>query len=154
MRNKNSKYRYEPRVRSTLCLPYWLFVIIPNCHYCIIYQEDNFYLIPTDKQYLLVSSKIIQLLALLRKIHTHHAVSLPCSDFSRPRHSTAGTRHGVCKLTPAVSRRPVGDMPRFGFFPTTTRSFTIGSSDFSGYTRTFTKNTALLEDSRGAARRM
>jgi hypothetical protein len=38
------------------------------------------------------------------------------SDFSRTRHSTAGTRHGMCELTSAVSWRPMGDLPRFGFF--------------------------------------
>jgi hypothetical protein len=43
----------------------------------------------------------------------------------------------------------VGDPPRFGFFPTAARSFTIDSSDFSGYTRTFTKGMALSEDGRG-----
>jgi hypothetical protein len=32
------------------------------------------------------------------------------------------------------------------FFPTTTRCFTIGSSDFSGYKRTFTRDTALSKD--------
>ena len=54
-----------------------------------------------------------------RPIHTRHAVLRPCrskSDFWRPRHSTAGARHGVCELQSAVSRRPVGDLPRFGFF--------------------------------------
>ena len=47
------------------------------------------------------------------------AVLRPCrseSDFSRPRHSTAGTRHVMCEWTSAVYRRPVGDLPRCGFF--------------------------------------
>jgi hypothetical protein len=46
------------------------------------------------------------------------AVLRPCrfaSNFSRKRHSTAGARHGMCELTSAVSQRPVGDLPRFGF---------------------------------------
>jgi hypothetical protein len=38
------------------------------------------------------------------------------------------------------------------FLPTTTRSFTIGSSNFSCYTRIFTKDTALSEHGRGPAR--
>ena len=28
----------------------------------------------------------------------------------------ARARHGMCELKSAVSRRPVGDMPKFGFF--------------------------------------
>ena len=51
--------------------------------------------------------------------HTYHAALRPCrfaSDFSRPRRSTTGARHGMCKLTSAVSRRPIGHLPRFGFF--------------------------------------
>ena len=54
----------------------------------------------------------------------------PChfaSDFSRSQHSTA--------WSPAQVRFP----------PTSTRSFTTGSSDSSGYTPTFTKDTALSE---------
>ena len=38
------------------------------------------------------------------------------------------------------------------FLPTIKRSFTISSSDFSGYTRTFTKDTTLSDDGRGRAR--
>jgi len=48
-----------------------------------------------------------------------HAVLRPCrseSDFSRPRHSRAGARHGLCELISAVERRPVGDLPAFEFF--------------------------------------
>ena len=37
------------------------------------------------------------------------------------------------------------------FLPTATRSFTIGRSDFSGYTRIFTKDTAWSEHGRGTA---
>jgi hypothetical protein len=37
------------------------------------------------------------------------------------------------------------------FLQTTMLSFTIGSSDFSGYPRTFTKEAALSEDGRGTA---
>jgi hypothetical protein len=43
----------------------------------------------------------------------------PCrseSDFSRPQHSTARARLDMCELTSAVFRRPVGELPRFGFF--------------------------------------
>jgi len=29
----------------------------------------------------------------------------------------AWARHGMCELTSAVERRPVGYLPRFGFFP-------------------------------------
>jgi hypothetical protein len=49
----------------------------------------------------------------------YHAVFRPCrseSDFSRTRQSAAGARHGVGELTSAVEKRPVGDLPRFGFF--------------------------------------
>ena len=55
-------------------------------------------------------------------IHKCHAMSTPLrahrseSDFSRSRHSTAGARCGMCELTSAAERRPVGDLPRFGFF--------------------------------------
>jgi hypothetical protein len=52
-------------------------------------------------------------------IHICQAVPLSCRfgrDFTRPRHSAAGERHGRCELTSAVSWRPVGDLPRFGFF--------------------------------------
>jgi hypothetical protein len=48
-----------------------------------------------------------------------HAMIRPCrfaSFFSRPRHSTAGTLHRMCELTLTVCRRPVGDLPSFGFF--------------------------------------
>jgi hypothetical protein len=38
------------------------------------------------------------------------------SDLSRPRHSTAGAKNGMCELTSAVCRRPVGDLASFGFF--------------------------------------
>jgi len=46
--------------------------------------------------------------------------TMPCpyraeSDFSRPGHTTAGVRNGMCELTSAIVR-PVGDLPRFGFF--------------------------------------
>jgi hypothetical protein len=47
------------------------------------------------------------------------AVLRPChskSDISRPRHSTAEARHGVCELKSTVSRRPVDYLPSFGFF--------------------------------------
>jgi len=48
-----------------------------------------------------------------------HAVLRPClseNDFSRPRHSTACPRHGMCELTSAVERCHVGNLPVFGFF--------------------------------------
>jgi hypothetical protein len=44
----------------------------------------------------------------------------PCRNQTTPlrkrRYITAWARHGMCELTSAVSRRPVGDLPRFGFF--------------------------------------
>jgi hypothetical protein len=52
-------------------------------------------------------------------IHTNHAVLWPCRfarDFWIPRHSTAGARHDMYGLTLAFSRRPAGDLPRFGFY--------------------------------------
>jgi len=52
-------------------------------------------------------------------IHTCHAMPMPCPDherdFSRPRYSTAWARHGICELTSAIERRPVGYLPAFGF---------------------------------------
>ena len=47
---------------------------------------------------------------------------LPCSEHAALQatsqgHGTArggGTRHGMCEITSAVSRRPMGDLPRFG----------------------------------------
>jgi hypothetical protein len=102
---------------------------------------------------------------LQRLIYTYHIVCLPChaaKDFDRvvtiwitqcghisfthtmpcpfraPTISLckpffkATARYGLYVLTSAQVR----------FFPTTTRNFTIGNSDFSGYTRTFTKDTA------------
>ena len=48
-----------------------------------------------------------------------HAVLRPYrseSDFSRPRHSTAWARHGICELTSAVERRSLGDLASFGYF--------------------------------------
>jgi hypothetical protein len=64
----------------------------------------------------------------------------------------AGERHGMCELTSAVSRRPVGDLPTFGFFRLTggvSRSLLdddVGSRlavrIFPAATRTFTKETA------------
>jgi hypothetical protein len=53
----------------------------------------------------------------------------------------------MCELTAAVGRSV-----QIRFIQTTTRSFTIDSSDFSGYTRTFTKDTALPQDGRGTVR--
>jgi hypothetical protein len=54
-------------------------------------------------------------------IHTCHAVPMPrpcCSesDFSRPWHSAAWVRHGMCELASAIQRRNVGDLPPFSFF--------------------------------------
>ena len=48
-----------------------------------------------------------------------HAVLRPYlseSDFSRPRHSTAWARHGICELTSAVERGSLGDLASFGYF--------------------------------------
>jgi hypothetical protein len=36
------------------------------------------------------------------------------SDLSRPRHSAAWGRHGMCELASAVLRQHVGDLPAFG----------------------------------------
>jgi hypothetical protein len=47
------------------------------------------------------------------------AMPRPCrseSDLSRPRHSAAWERQGMCELVSAVRRRHVGDLPAFGFF--------------------------------------
>jgi hypothetical protein len=38
------------------------------------------------------------------------------SDLSRPRHSVAWERHGMCELASAVQRWHVGELPAFGFF--------------------------------------
>jgi len=65
-----------------------------------------------------------------RLIHTYHAVPIPhpCRAPTMPlwkrflkamaQHDrgAARARHGMCKLTSAVSRRAVGDVPNFGFF--------------------------------------
>lgn len=55
-----------------------------------------------------------------------HTVPLPCSDhalckrFLKAKHQhgmcTVWARRGIWKLTSTVSRRPVGNLPRFGFF--------------------------------------
>ena len=59
-----------------------------------------------------------------------HAAPLPCSDHAALKATsqghvtarqgrgtcTAWARHGMCVLTSAVSRRPVGNLPNFGFF--------------------------------------
>ena len=73
------------------------------------------------------------------------AVLRPCrftSDFWRQRHSTAEVWHGTRELSSAVSRRPVGDLPRFGFFRLPITVPRLASSNVSGYKRTFTKGTA------------
>jgi hypothetical protein len=47
------------------------------------------------------------------------AMPRPCrseSHLSRPRHSAAWKRHGMCALASAVQRRHVGDLPAFGLF--------------------------------------
>ena len=54
--------------------------------------------------------------------HTpHRAPAVLCRGLEKSlleRHgqNTAGARHGVCELKSAVSRRPVDDLPSFGFF--------------------------------------
>jgi hypothetical protein len=45
----------------------------------------------------------------------------------------------------------VGDLPKFGFFRLRRAVSRLVGSDFSGYTKTFTKDTALLADGRGTA---
>jgi hypothetical protein len=52
-------------------------------------------------------------------IYTYHAVPLPCSDHAALKATSQGHGMGMacCVWTNmAVSRRPVGDPPRFGFF--------------------------------------
>ena len=48
----------------------------------------------------------------------YHAVPLPCSYhvILQLLKATAGARHGMCQITLAVSRRPLGDLSRFGLF--------------------------------------
>ena len=73
-------------------------------------------------------------------IHTYHAVSWPCFDHvalqaTSQGHGTTRHRHGmVC----VKHHRPFLDrlcaICQVRFLSTITRNFTIGSSDFSGYT--------------------
>ena len=70
------------------------------------------------------------------------------SDFSRPRRNTAWNLWiNIGCLSTACGRSA-----HVRFLPAATRSFMIGSSDFSGYARTFTKDTAVSENDRGTAR--
>jgi hypothetical protein len=92
----------------------------------------------------------------------------PCrseSNFSRPRHSTAWSWHGMCELASAVETRHVSDLPAFGFFRLPrgvlrrllTKAYqsvkTVGLAVqiFQSTTRTFTKDTTLPENGWGAA---
>ena len=87
-------------------------------------------------------------------IHTYHAVPLPCrfaSDFSRPGHSTAGARYGMCELTSTVSRQPVADLPRFDLFRLPRGVSRLAVRIFSGNTRTFTNDIALSDNGKGTA---
>ena len=52
-------------------------------------------------------------------IHTCHAMPMPCSDHAALKATFQGygiAWHGLCELTWAVERRPVGNLPSFGFF--------------------------------------
>jgi hypothetical protein len=54
------------------------------------------------------------------------AMLRPCRferDFSTPRQGNGVGTAGVCELTSAVSRRPLGDLHKFGLLPVTTRAF-------------------------------
>ena len=77
--------------------------------------------------------------------HSYHAVSLPCSDHAAFAATSQGHGMGTAWYVWITTGRQVR------FLPTTTRSCTIGSRDFSGYTRTFTKDTTLSGDGRGTA---
>jgi len=71
-----------------------------------------------------------------------HAALLPCSDHAVLKetfqgHGTVGQGrsmgmawHGMCELTSAVERRPVGDLPAFGFFRLSRRVPRKLSSEF------------------------
>ena len=57
----------------------------------------------------------------LPDVQCTHAKPCPCRASTMPLcelllKATAWARHGMCELTSAVSRRPVGDVTRFGFF--------------------------------------
>jgi hypothetical protein len=73
---------------------------------------------------------------------------------------TTWERHGMCELASAVQRRHVGDLPAFGFFrvprgvprrllPEVVVGLAVRI--FPSTMRTFTKDTALSENGRGAA---
>jgi hypothetical protein len=67
--------------------------------------------------------------------------------------ATTGARRGMRELRSAVYRQPPCGRPaEIRFLPTTAWNFTIGSSDFSGFTRTFTKDRAPSKDGTGTAR--
>ena len=91
----------------------------------------------------------------LRLLYTYHTVPLPCSAMPLcKRLFKATAQHGrstawyvwinISRLSTACGRQV-----EFRFLPNTTRSITIGSSDFSGYTWTFTKDKTLSVDGRG-----
>ena len=76
------------------------------------------------------------------------AVLRPCrfvSDFSGPWHY-----HG--RDTALYAWINIGRSALLRFLPTTMRSFTIGSLNFSGYTRIFTQDTALSKHGMGTVR--
>ena len=52
----------------------------------------------------------------------------------------------MCELTSALLPTGYARSAQVRFLPTITRSFTIGSSDFSDYSRSFTKNTEDVRD--------
>jgi hypothetical protein len=91
----------------------------------------------------------------------------PCrseSEFSRPRHSAAWAWHGMCGLVSTVRRRYVGYLSTFGFLRLPrgvsrrlseayqfVKLVGLAVRIFPPTTRTFTKDTALSENGRGAA---
>ena len=77
-------------------------------------------------------------------IHTQ----MPCYDHAALQATSQG--HGTARQGHGMM---CGRSVQARLLPTTTRSFTTGSSNFSGYTRTFTKDTALSGDERSTAQR-
>ena len=67
-----------------------------------------------------------------------HTMLRPCRAATMPLcKATTGARRGMCELRSAVYRQPPCGRPaEIRFLPTTAWNFTIGNSDFSGYTRT------------------
>jgi hypothetical protein len=82
------------------------------------------------------------------------------SHFSRPLHSAAWLRHGMCELASADQRRHVGDLPAFGFFQpefhevcsqehTNRLNCRTSSSDVSGYHADFHEGNGTVGELQG-----